>query len=555
MPIPKPKKDESQDDFISRCMGDDIMQKDFPEQEQRSAVCFSTWRKRNNMRALVNFRGQTGKVRTETFKGQEHVVIPITALVEGVMQAENAPHPELVEEEIFSRTFESWNGRPTMINHPRKNGQLVSANSPDILENEQVGTVFNAEVKDGKLVLEAWIDRSLSNAAGGKKKDAVDRAAEGETIEVSVGAFVDVEQKEGTFNGRAFEGRWINIVPDHLALLEEGKIGACSIEDGCGSNRAAEGISCGPGCVCKRAGGDPEKLHDRILAAFRTAPGEVMTVLSALAKRLTGGELSDNDRRVVLETALSNQNPDDFIFVVAVFDERLVYAQGMKLFQRDYSIKDDNIVTFGESVVEVTPRTDFIAVTKHDDEEDPNPNKDDEKEEERDMTRAEKVKGLIENPKTRFGEADEEWLTALEDGQIEKLEPEEEKPDDPAADPGSADGAVATPATDKPTVQTAEQYLEAAPAEVREVLSEGLALQRQRKEHFIEALSKNPRNGFTKEALDSMDTETLAGMARLADLPDYSARATSAATEPADDPMRAPKMPAVFDLNAHRKAS
>ena len=43
MPIPKPKKDESKDDFISRCMSDDVMLDEYPDQEIRSGVCYTQW--------------------------------------------------------------------------------------------------------------------------------------------------------------------------------------------------------------------------------------------------------------------------------------------------------------------------------------------------------------------------------------------------------------------------------------------------------------------------------------------------------------------------------
>lgn len=44
MPLPTPRPGEEQDDFVSRCMGDETMNDDFPDQEQRSAVCFRQWR-------------------------------------------------------------------------------------------------------------------------------------------------------------------------------------------------------------------------------------------------------------------------------------------------------------------------------------------------------------------------------------------------------------------------------------------------------------------------------------------------------------------------------
>ena len=45
MPLPTPSKGEDKNKFISRCMGNENMKKEFPDQKQRNAVCFSQWRK------------------------------------------------------------------------------------------------------------------------------------------------------------------------------------------------------------------------------------------------------------------------------------------------------------------------------------------------------------------------------------------------------------------------------------------------------------------------------------------------------------------------------
>jgi hypothetical protein len=45
MPLPSPKGKEKQSDFVSRCMGDNTMGKDFKDQKQRAAVCYSQWKK------------------------------------------------------------------------------------------------------------------------------------------------------------------------------------------------------------------------------------------------------------------------------------------------------------------------------------------------------------------------------------------------------------------------------------------------------------------------------------------------------------------------------
>lgn len=46
MPLPSPKKEEKEKEFISRCMTDDIMSKDYKDQKQRVAVCYSQYKRR-----------------------------------------------------------------------------------------------------------------------------------------------------------------------------------------------------------------------------------------------------------------------------------------------------------------------------------------------------------------------------------------------------------------------------------------------------------------------------------------------------------------------------
>jgi len=45
MPLPTPRKGESQSKFISRCMGSGVMQREYPKKSQRAAVAYSQWRR------------------------------------------------------------------------------------------------------------------------------------------------------------------------------------------------------------------------------------------------------------------------------------------------------------------------------------------------------------------------------------------------------------------------------------------------------------------------------------------------------------------------------
>jgi hypothetical protein len=48
MPLPSPSKKEKKSDFISRCMSDEAMKKEYPNRDQRLAVCFTTWKRSKN---------------------------------------------------------------------------------------------------------------------------------------------------------------------------------------------------------------------------------------------------------------------------------------------------------------------------------------------------------------------------------------------------------------------------------------------------------------------------------------------------------------------------
>jgi len=45
VPLPKPKQNETKDEFIKRCMADQTMLDEFPDESQRYAVCLTQWKK------------------------------------------------------------------------------------------------------------------------------------------------------------------------------------------------------------------------------------------------------------------------------------------------------------------------------------------------------------------------------------------------------------------------------------------------------------------------------------------------------------------------------
>jgi hypothetical protein len=54
MPLPIPnKKSQSKKDFISSCMADPTMNKDFSDNKQRAAVCYSQWEKKKSKASVL----------------------------------------------------------------------------------------------------------------------------------------------------------------------------------------------------------------------------------------------------------------------------------------------------------------------------------------------------------------------------------------------------------------------------------------------------------------------------------------------------------------------
>lgn len=53
--MPTPRSDESESDFISRCMGDSEAMEDFPEPDQRLAFCYSKYREKSVKMDMAKF--------------------------------------------------------------------------------------------------------------------------------------------------------------------------------------------------------------------------------------------------------------------------------------------------------------------------------------------------------------------------------------------------------------------------------------------------------------------------------------------------------------------
>ena len=465
---------------------------------------------------IINVKAEPGLIRNETFQEQDHIVIPMVGLVEGVMLSANADEPALALAEEFGKHVAGWNGRPVVINHPKDTkGNPVSANSPEILENEQIGQLFNSELSDKKLKFEAWINISTAEEKGDEGKDVVERLRSGELMEISTGLFAEEEQKKGAHLGVPFDSIWRNIVPDHLALLPNG-IGACSIADGCGAPRINEGkkfccIPCSRGELCE---------NER-----KSRFSEFLKHLGIKENR------TDFDVRLALQAALGETRPNEFAFVHAVMnDNTFIFETWDGFFQQSFEIEEDGTIALGDEPVKVRPETNFVPV----------------KVKENNVDKTEKVNALISSDTVSFEEGDREYLEGLEEDRLDIFLKKPETPavnDDPSNDP----------ADPKDDPITAEQYIKDAPAEVAEVLQHGMELRTQQRDHLVKGVLANSKNTFTEEELKDMPMAALEKMASLAEVDDFTARGGPRSIQSLDTG-HAPTPPLVFEVGKKQTA-
>lgn len=327
---------------------------------------------------------------SRTLCGRDYIVVPVVALVEGVRHAGGSPSPELVMSDAFGRHVETWNGRPIVVNHPvNARGVAVLAGSPEVLESSYLGDMRNSRIEDGKLLTEAWLDlTAIASSENEAVTDIWKRLVSGETIEVSVGAIVYTKSEEGTFSNKKYSGRWDIVIPDHLAFLDGDQIGACSVEDGCGTFRTqtaghvrlSEGIrmaaksamktvssgtstgsgkrtaecSCKSGssqgdgtatCGCKKTASSIEEEVDDEATLERLS--------QAVSRSMFGAETFDMDRSALLNRALRKKLKTSEIYVTAYNDKVVVFMQycsgeGYVMYQLPYSSSSDDEVTLGD---------------------------------------------------------------------------------------------------------------------------------------------------------------------------------------------------------------
>lgn len=436
-------------------------------------------------------------IREDTFEEKRVLVIPAVLMAEGVHNG------VLYTREELAKFPEAWNGQPVTATHPMKDGEPVTANTPETLEKVKVGTLFNVHlgviVVSGERRLavlgEVWLDPVKADEAD---PAIMQHLNADKIIEVSTGTYEEHEMRAGEWNGEAFDAVALNGRPDHFALLPEGR-GACSVADGAGMPR----------------------VNHAVFAV---------------------NELSHWGVREQLAQAL-HERYGIGAYIVDVWDDVFVYERGdmdeFKFYRRKYSVGDEEKVSLGDDEPEeVIEKREFVVVNEQrvNQSGEGLPGSEPEKTGGVNVEKAEIVSALIVNADSQFTEEDRVRLMALDDDVLVGLTPlappvpptlHEVLEGDPGDDESDAAKAarVAFVATvtanqdegpegeDKP--MTADEYLAAAPPALQAVLRYGLAAHAKQKKAFVAILVANEACPFDEAELVAKEVSELEKLVRL----------------------------------------
>jgi len=298
-----------------------------------------------------------------------------------------------------------------------------------------------------------------------------------------------------------------------------------------------------------------EQLEKVQMIAYEIAEVKQEGILKRLVRKLANfigfqtQELSDVDIREQLMSELARQATGNFYFFVRdVYDKYFVYEREeptpdgpgvIKMYKRGYTANKDK-VTLDDEAIEVEPKIEYVPVANT-------------QKEEISMDRIEVIDGLIACEHCPFTDADRDFLTALDDERFEIFAGLKDRLV-PAEDPktleelmASAPEAIRAEYEAKiapPEVNTVDEYVAEAPDEIKEVLTDAVRLQKEKKAKLVTDIVKNERADYTEEELKAKPVAELERLHKLVTA-DYSGVAGGVRVQ--TEQKGVPEAPSVFE--------
>ena len=343
---------------------------------------------------IHSLKTENYEIKTKKYQGKSHLVVPVVMMIEGV---HNGSHGKILHKsDELAKFIESWNVMPVVVQHPEKDGKFISANSPEVLDSQMVGQIFNSKIDNKKLIAEAWLDEEKLKAISMKAYKAIKN---GEPLDVSVGMFNDETEEMGNYSGTDYKAIAFNYKPDHLALLPGGQ-GACSWADGCGIR--ANSIS---------------KDVKNLIQLLQVNGFIVSEIVNHLGEAFQGFK----ERIDSLSSKIREKNKNgSYCYLEEVYPGHIVYSEsgetGNKLYKQNYSINASGMVELTNDPVEVHKKVEYLNINKQKEVKIMSNSKDCPK-------CLDKVNALLANTASGWTETDREWLLAQEETVLDRLVP------------------------------------------------------------------------------------------------------------------------------------
>jgi len=225
MPIPQPTKNEERDVYISRCAGSKVMNEDYPDDEMRLGVCYSTWRNskkdsvdKDDDRNFVFNIDYSSNFRVDPETGFLHARARLTRTgVFDYYDSDGSLIRELrSENEVFDeKSLETLKMKPITFRHPK--GFVDTTNIKDLA----VGTVGEKIDKIGP-----FVEGNILITDRETIKDVISNKLKGLPSELSCGykcklvPDIGIHDKDGYYTYRQEKIRY-----NHVGIVEEGRAG------------------------------------------------------------------------------------------------------------------------------------------------------------------------------------------------------------------------------------------------------------------------------------------------------------------------------------------
>jgi hypothetical protein len=227
--------------------------------------------------------------------------------------------------------------------------------------------------------------------------------------------------------------------------------------------------------------------------------------------------MTDDEKRRKLQTCIDAMDSPQYVhYIEAVVSDtkEVIYARtgrngppltgGDKMYRQKYAVDDKGDVSLEGSPEEVRKQVSYIKAQQR-------------KEGGRGtMDKEQRIEALINDPRTKWEAGCKDFLSGLNEDQLERLTP----PDNVVIKEEAP--VVNQEQSPNPPLSAVEwiSAQESMPKEVRDTLNDAMALNAMQRAELIEDITKNPNNSFTIQELELESTPKLRALAKLAKQPE-----------------------------------